>query len=134
VDAGGADGALGADAGYDATTDDATTAGGDGGGDSSDDGGGNSSGGGLPADTADGGYVPSVYQHHKNASRNGLYIDPTLTTSAAAAIQALGYMGTTSAVVYAQPLYVQNGPGGAETLIMATEGNHLTAFNAATDT
>jgi hypothetical protein len=34
--------------------------------------------------------------------------------------------------VYAQPLYVVNGPGGKEAFIVATETNHVTAFDATT--
>jgi hypothetical protein len=84
-----------------------------------------------PSDAATS-YDPSVYQHHKNGTRDGLYVDPTLTTSAAATMHSLGFMGTVSASVYAQPLYVEQGPGGQETILVATEENHLTAFNAAT--
>jgi hypothetical protein len=77
-------------------------------------------------------YDPSVYQHHKNGTRDGVYVDPTLTPSAAASMHALGFMGTVTTSVYAQPLYVAHGPGGQETILVATEQNHLTAFNAAT--
>ena len=77
-------------------------------------------------------YDPSVYQHHKNGTRDGVYVDPTLTTSAAATMHSLGFMGTVSTRVYAQPLYVEQGPGGQETILVATEENHLTAFSAAT--
>jgi len=80
-------------------------------------------------------YDPSVYQHHKNGTRNGVYIDSILTSGAtgnAATMHALGFMGTVTTTVYAQPLYVQNGPGGVETLIVATEDNHVTAYNATT--
>jgi hypothetical protein len=41
-------------------------------------------------------------------------------------------MGTVSTTVYAQPLYVENGAGGAETFVVATEDNHVTAYNATT--
>jgi hypothetical protein len=34
--------------------------------------------------------------------------------------------------VYAQPLYVVDGPGGAEAFVVATEDNHVTTYNAAT--
>ena len=74
----------------------------------------------------------SVLQHHKNGTRNGVYTDPILTKATAATMHVLGFMGTVSQAVYAQPLYVENGPGGSETVIIATETNHVTAFNAAT--
>ena len=41
-------------------------------------------------------------------------------------------MGTVTTKVYAQPLYVENGPGGAEVFIVATENNHVTAYGATT--
>jgi hypothetical protein len=77
-------------------------------------------------------YDPSVYQHHKNGTRDGVYVDATLTTSAAATMHALGFMGTVTTSVHTQPLYVAQGPGSQETILVATEENHLTAFNAAT--
>ncbi len=107
-------------------------------------GGASSSGGGDGSSpTADGGaqadagaYDPSVYQHHKNGTRNGVYIDPVLTsgtTGNAATMHVLsGFMGTMTTATYAQPLYVEKGVGGAETFIVATEGNHVTAINATT--
>jgi hypothetical protein len=90
--------------------------------------------GGAQADA--GAYDPSVYQHHKNGNRNGVYIDPVLTSGAmgnAATMHVLpGFMGTMTTASYAQPLYVEKGVGGAETFIVATEANHVTAFNATT--
>ena len=83
--------------------------------------------GNVEASTA---YDPSVYQHHKNPSRDGLYIDPGLTKSTAAAMHTLGYMGTVTTSVYAQPLYIENGPSGSPALVVATEDNHVTVFDA----
>jgi hypothetical protein len=76
---------------------------------------------------------PSVYQHHKNGTRDGLYVDPVFTQTAAATTHVLsGFMGTVSTTVYAQPLYVVNGPAGAEAFFVATEDNHVTAYDATT--
>ncbi len=89
-------------------------------------------------------YDPSVYQHHKNGTRNGLYIDPILTsgtTGHAATMHVVtgftgavadSFMGTTSTGTYAQPLYVVNGPGGTPAFVVATELNHVTTYNATT--
>jgi hypothetical protein len=92
--------------------------------------------GAAPPDAGSGAYDPSVYQHHKNGTRNGLYVDPVLTSGAtghAATMHVLsGFMGIVTTNVYAQPLYVANGPGGNEAFIVATESNHLTVFNAGT--
>jgi hypothetical protein len=77
-------------------------------------------------------YDYSVYQHHKNPSRNGVYIEPTFTKSAVSTMHKTTFMGTVSTSVYAQPLYVENGPGGNPVFIVGTEQNHLTVFNANT--
>jgi len=76
---------------------------------------------------------PSVYQHHRNGSRDGVYIDPVFTQAAAKTTHVLaGFMGTVTTNVYAQPLYVENGPGGAEVFVVATENNHVTTYDATT--
>jgi hypothetical protein len=81
--------------------------------------------------TADAGYDPSVYQHHRNGTRDGVYIDPVFTQTAAKTTHVLtGFMGKVSTIVYAQPLYVERGPGGVETFVVATEDNHVTTYNA----
>jgi hypothetical protein len=74
----------------------------------------------------------SVYQHHKNGTRDGFYIDPTLTKAAAATMHILpGFLGTVSVNVWAQPLYVENGPNGQEAFIIVTQTNHVTALDSA---
>ncbi len=111
-------------------------------GGSSSDGGGSSSGssGNSSGDAgvSDAGLDYSVYQHHKNGTRDGLYIDPVLTSGAtghAATTHLLTFMGSVTTNVYAQPLFVEKGipnitADGA--IIIATESNHLTAINATT--
>jgi hypothetical protein len=91
-----------------------------------------SSGGDSGTDAGVAAFDPSVYQHHRNGTRDGLYIDTVFTQAAAATTHVTTFMGTVSADVYAQPLYVENGPGAVETFIVATEANHVTAYNAAT--
>ena len=55
----------------------------------------------------------NVTQHHNNPSRDGLYIDPAFTHAAAANLtRDLGFNGTIVGNVYAQPLYIEDGPGG----------------------
>src|SRR4030095_12896221 len=55
----------------------------------------------------------NVTQHHNHASRDGLYIDSAFTLSAAANLaRDLNFNGTISGNVYAQPLYIEGGPGG----------------------
>src|SRR5436305_1974235 len=73
----------------------------------------------------------NVVQEQNNLSRDGLYIDSAFTPSAAANVaRDLNFNGTISGNVYAQPLYIENGPGGAAMIIVVTESNNIYALNA----
>jgi hypothetical protein len=73
----------------------------------------------------------NVTQHHNHDSRDGLYVDPAFTQNAAGSLtRDLGFDGTISGNVYAQPLYVDDGPGGRPTIIAATESNRVYALDA----
>src|SRR6266480_5081795 len=75
----------------------------------------------------------NVTQEHNNLSRNGLYTDSAFTPSAAASVtRDLNFDGTISGNVYAQPLYIENGPGGASMVIVVTESNNVYALDAVT--
>src|ERR1051326_2665154 len=75
----------------------------------------------------------NVTQHHNNPSRDGLYIDAAFTNTAAANLSRnLGFNGTIVGNVYAQPLYIENGPGGAAMVIAVTQSNNVYALDAAT--
>ncbi len=77
----------------------------------------------------------NVTQHHNHDSRDGLYIDPAFTLSAAATLtRDLGFNGTITGNVYAQPLYIENGPGGRAMVIAVTESNNVYALDAADGT
>jgi len=74
----------------------------------------------------------NVTQHHNNPSRDGLFIDPAFTLSAAANLaRDLNFDGTIVGNVYAQPLYVEGGPNGPM-VIATTESNNVYALNATT--
>jgi hypothetical protein len=73
-----------------------------------------------------------VLQHHKNPTRDGVFTEPTFTKTAVATMHETTTMGTVSSYVFAQPLYVDSGPGGAPTFIIATEDNNVYAINAST--
>jgi hypothetical protein len=76
----------------------------------------------------------NVTQEHNNLSRNGLYIDSAFTPANAAAVtRDLGFNGTISGNVYAQPLYIEGGPNGTM-VIAVTESNNVYALNATTGT
>src|SRR6516165_11544997 len=59
----------------------------------------------------------NVTQFHNHQSRDGLYIDPAFTQSAAANLtRDLNFDGTIVGNVYAQPLYIEK--GGAKAMII----------------
>ena len=72
----------------------------------------------------------NVTQFHNHSSRDGLYIDPAFTQSAAANLaRDLTFDGTIEGEVYAQPLYVEGGPNGPM-VIAVTEWNNVYALDA----
>jgi outer membrane protein assembly factor BamB len=73
-----------------------------------------------------------VLQRHKNSTRDGLYVDPLLTHAAVSALHAdLAFTPPALAgPIYAQPLYVENGVQGQETLYVATEQDVVYALEA----
>jgi PQQ enzyme repeat len=74
----------------------------------------------------------NVTQHHNHDSRDGLYIDPAFTQSAAVSLtRDLSFDGTIVGNVYAQPLYIEGGPGGRAVVIAVTESNNVYALDAA---
>jgi hypothetical protein len=77
----------------------------------------------------------NVTQFHNHESRDGLYIDSVFTQSAAVNLtRDLNFDGTIIGNVYAQPLYVENGPGGKAIIIVATESNNVYALDAMNST
>jgi hypothetical protein len=74
----------------------------------------------------------NVTQHHNHDTRDGLYIDPAFTQTAAAGLRRdLAFDGTLSGSVYAQPLYIEGGPGGRAMIIVVTESDNVYALDAA---
>ena len=74
----------------------------------------------------------NVTQHHNHDSRDGLYIDPAFTpTNAANLARDTNFTGTITGNVYAQPLYIEDGPGGRAMVIAVTESNNVYALDAA---
>ena len=80
----------------------------------------------LPADAQ-----VNVTQFHNNPTRDGLHIDSAFTPGAAANLtRDLNFNGTIIGAVYAQPLYIDSGPGGRPTIIAVTESNNVYALDA----
>jgi outer membrane protein assembly factor BamB len=75
----------------------------------------------------------SVLTYHKNATRDGVYVDPAFTKQAAAGMHKdTGFNASISGPVYAQPLFVEAGVGGKDVVIVVTEKNNVYALDAAT--
>jgi len=82
----------------------------------------------LPAQAA-----VNVTQHHNHLSRDGLYVDPAFTKTAAVALKRdLAFDGTINGSVYAQPLYIEGGSNGAAMVIAVTQSNNVYALDPAT--
>src|SRR4029453_16227761 len=73
----------------------------------------------------------NVTQFHNHDSRDGLYVDSAFTPSAAAnLVRDLNFDGTIVGNVYAQPLYIEDGPCGRAMIIAMTESNNVYALDA----
>jgi hypothetical protein len=74
----------------------------------------------------------NVTEHHNHDSRDGLYLDPAFTPAAAANLKRdTNFNGTITGNVYAQPLYIEGGPGGRAMIIAVTESDNVYALDAA---
>jgi hypothetical protein len=74
----------------------------------------------------------SVLERGKRPSRDGNYVQPTLTTAAATKVMPDAAFNTNAAFTgktYASPLYLANGPGGKGIFIAATTNNDVKAFD-----
>ncbi len=75
----------------------------------------------------------NVTQHHNNLSRDGLFVDPAFTSSAAANLaRDVNFDGTIVGNVYAQPLYVEGGPDDRAKVVAVTESDNVYALDAIT--
>jgi hypothetical protein len=79
---------------------------------------------------------PSVFQRHKNATRDGNYVDPLMTRASVRGLHADPAFNPPlmNGPIYAQPLYVENGSMGRETVYVATEQDSVFALDARTGT
>ena len=72
----------------------------------------------------------NVTQFHNHESRDGLYVDSAFTQGAATNLtRDLNFDGTIVGNVYAQPLYIEDGPSGKAMIIVATESNNVYALD-----
>ena len=88
--------------------------------------------GGTTSDGNDGSSGVSVFQHHKNSARTGVFVDAAFTKAAAAGIHMdAGFSATINGPTYTQPLFLENAIAGKDVLIVATEQNIVYALDAA---
>jgi hypothetical protein len=74
----------------------------------------------------------SVLERGKRPSRDGNYVQPTLTTAAAAKVMPDATFNTNAAFtgqMYSSPLYLAKGPGGKGIFIAATTNNDVKTFD-----
>jgi hypothetical protein len=118
------------------TTHDGSTPGDDGSTPSDDGGGGDDGSTTNPDAGSDSGPTTSaadVVQHHKNLTRDGMYIDPLMTKAAAKTLKRdTAFKGTVQGWLLAQPLYVEAGANGKATVYAATDDNIVYALDATT--
>jgi hypothetical protein len=75
----------------------------------------------------------SVLQFHHHPNRDGFYVDPAITEASAATMHRdTTFDGTVDGDVYAQPLYVEDGPGGKGAFYVATENDVVVALDETT--
>jgi outer membrane protein assembly factor BamB len=75
----------------------------------------------------------SVFQHHKTASRDGVFVDSAFTKAAAPGIHAMpGFAASIAGPTYTQPLFLENALAGKDVLVVATERNVVYALDAST--
>jgi outer membrane protein assembly factor BamB len=90
----------------------------------------------TPPPTTD--HLPSgvraaVLQHHNDATRTGVYVDPSITRAAAARLrQDLAFNASFAGTAFAQPLYWDGGEGGQDLLLVSTQNNEVIAFDPLT--
>jgi hypothetical protein len=88
--------------------------------------------GGVPTDP-----LQSVLMHHKNPSRDGVYIQPMLTKAAVTATFTKdpafkGALPDPSDQVYAQPLFIDGGGAAKDLVLAVTAANNVYALDGAT--
>jgi outer membrane protein assembly factor BamB len=75
----------------------------------------------------------SVLQHHRNASRDGVYVDPKFTKTKAGMFLDPNFHATIEGPTYSQLLYVDS-PDGKDLVIASTEQNKVYGLDATTGT
>jgi len=73
----------------------------------------------------------NVSAHHNNLSRDGLYVDQAFVPALASSLKRdTNFTGKITGNVYAQPLYIEGGPGHKTMVVVVTESNYVYALDA----
>ena len=73
----------------------------------------------------------SVLQYHRDLARDGVYVEGTLTSAAAATLyRDPTFTASTQGATYAQPLYLDGARSGRDLILVATEENRVYALDA----
>jgi hypothetical protein len=125
------DGAASPDVGGDAAKDSPAQSGGVGGNGGASGAGGAAGAGGSGGSSGAAGHV-SVLEHHNHATRDGFFVDSALSKAAVAKlhVDSTFASATTKGPTYAQPLYLTGSGSSPDLIIVATEQNHVYAFDA----
>jgi hypothetical protein len=95
--------------------------------------GGSTGTGGTATGGTSGGADQSVLERNNHPSRDGIFLQPTLTKTAAAKMAAdTGFAATFTGAMWASPLYLQKGPNGKGVFFAATTGNDVFALDETT--
>ena len=74
-----------------------------------------------------------MLERNNHPSRDGIFLQPTLTKAAAAKMAAdTGFKATFTGAMWASPLYLQKGPGGKGVFFAVTTGNDVFALDETT--
>jgi hypothetical protein len=88
------------------------------------------------AGSANGGAPPvndSVLERNNHASRDGHFVQPSLTTAAVATFaRDAAFVAAFDGAMYASPLYLKNGPAGKGAFFAVTTGNDVLALDEST--
>ena len=80
-----------------------------------------------------GGESQSVLERNKHPSRDGAFVQPTLTTTAAATMAAdAGFTASFTGNMWASPVYLENGPNGKGVFFAVTTANDVYALDETT--
>src|SRR4051812_43317344 len=87
----------------------------------------------MACSSTKGGDSASVLERNKHPSRDGYFVEPALTSAAAARMAMdTGFTAVFPGTMYASPLFLENGPHGKGVFFAVTTGNDVFALDETT--